>query len=623
MQESGESPSVASETHPRGCPVRRSPASTAARHTHAPTVLLPAIGEILGAGALAGGRLGCKDAVDARGSNLIAMRELVPEAPVCAREGELGMARIWISYRRGDRDLEVRVLDRLRSVLGEEAVVGDLDSIASGEDFVGHIEEGVASCDALVVLIGPDWLEASAGARGPSGDLTRIEINAALEHGRRIIPVLVGGASMPSPEDLPDELAALARRNTFEITENHLASDVDRLVRALEGSAASEPAATAPRGGGGGSGMLTRPGAAVGDHVSLLLRSAGRGALPLAVVQSRPTPAVTPAAPVPMPEPSEARRAGAPMKQRVLTRGLVLAGASIAAVAAAIVWAIGCALDLPLDEDDEAADDIVDCTVFAPPSARTGDRLLVQVFAHLPVDAEIARALATEWDTAAKRRAVKSLELSIARGSRLGFQLEMPEAEVDEPVQSLRWDGRAQAVQFGVFLPATLDSSVLIGTVSASLNSVPIGHVKFKLALDADRAVSEEAVGDDARRYRSAFISYASQDRNEVLRSAQGLRAAGVRCFQDVLDLEPGERWERKLYLKIREGDLFVLFWSSAARDSEWVRKEAQYALDCKTSELDPPEIKPIIVADPPVPKPWPELAHLHFNDPAIYFMSR
>jgi TIR domain len=386
---------------------------------------------------------------------------------------------------------------------------------------------------------------------------------------------------------------------------------------------ASEPAATAPRGGGGGSGMLTRPGAAVGDHVSLLLRSASRGALPLAVVQSRPTPAVTPAAPVEMREPFEAGPAGAPMQQRVLTRGLVLAGASIAAVAAAIAWAIGCALDLPLDEDDEADDDIVDCTVFAPPSARTGDRLLVQVFVHLPVDAEIARALATEWDTAAKRRAVKSLEVSIARGSRLGFQLEMPGAEVDEPVQSLRWDGRAQAVQFGVFLPATLDSSVLIGTVSASLNSVPIGHVKFKLALDADRAVSEEAVGDDARRYRSAFISYASQDRNEVLRSAQGLRAAGVRCFQDVLDLEPGERWERKLYLKIREGDLFVLFWSSAARDSEWVRKEAQYALDCKTSDLDPPEIKPIIVADPPVPKPWPELAHLHFNDPAIYLMSR
>jgi hypothetical protein len=550
------------------------------------------------------------------------------------------MARIFISYRRGNRDAEVRVLHHLRSVLGEEAVL-DVGSIPSGEHFIGAVEDGVASSDALVVLIGPDWLEVTADARSPHqpGDVVRTEINAALEHGKPIIPVLVGGASMPSPEKLPEELATLGRRHTLEITESRWASDVDRLVRAVEAVFPSKEATTKSRSEPAeeltGQVAIGKYEASAGRdnvhnyHVLLLAQSASRGVLPSAVMPPPPDETLEAGPPsdetVSAQRSSDRARAGPAelsSQRRLLTRGLVLAGASIAAVAAAIAWAVGCALDLPVHDDDEAADDAVDCTVFAPPSVRKGDQLMVQVFAHLPVDAEIARALATEWDAAAKRRAVKSLELSIARGSRLGFQLEMPGADVDEPAQSLRWDGRAQAVQFGVFLPATLDSSVLIGTVRVSLNSVPIGHVKFKLALDAHPDVLEEAVGDDARNYRSAFISYASQDRNDVLRAAQGLRAAGVRCFQDVLDLEPGERWERKLYLSIREGDLFVLFWSSAARDSEWVRKETQYALDCKTSEFDPPEITPIILGRPPVPKPWPELAHLHFNDPAVYFMS-
>ena len=40
--------------------------------------------------------------------------------------------------------------------------------------------------------------------------------------------------------------------------------------------------------------------------------------------------------------------------------------------------------------------------------------------------------------------------------------------------------------------------------------------------------------------------------------------------FQDVLDLEPGERWERALYRHIDESDLFLLFWSSNAKQSVW-----------------------------------------------------
>jgi len=58
-------------------------------------------------------------------------------------------------------------------------------------------------------------------------------------------------------------------------------------------------------------------------------------------------------------------------------------------------------------------------------------------------------------------------------------------------------------------------------------------------------------------------------DRDKVLTRVQMLTAVGIRYFQDVLNLDPGDRWERQIYRRIDECDLFLRFWSSAARESE------------------------------------------------------
>ncbi|HWT48970.1 MAG TPA: TIR domain-containing protein, partial [Mycobacterium sp.] len=69
--------------------------------------------------------------------------------------------------------------------------------------------------------------------------------------------------------------------------------------------------------------------------------------------------------------------------------------------------------------------------------------------------------------------------------------------------------------------------------------------------------------------------------------------------------------------------DLFLLFWSSAAKKSRWVLKEVNYALERhRGNELALPEILPVIIEGPPPVPPPPELAYLHFNDRMIYFME-
>jgi hypothetical protein len=50
-------------------------------------------------------------------------------------------------------------------------------------------------------------------------------------------------------------------------------------------------------------------------------------------------------------------------------------------------------------------------------------------------------------------------------------------------------------------------------------------------------------VGELAARYRSAFVSYASADRDQVLTRLPMLSAVNINYFNDLLNLEPGERW--------------------------------------------------------------------------------
>jgi hypothetical protein len=189
------------------------------------------------------------------------------------------------------------------------------------------------------------------------------------------------------------------------------------------------------------------------------------------------------------------------------------------------------------------------------------------------------------------------------------------------------WRGEPEAVQFGVRAGAAHGG--VIGTVTVSRGEVPFGHVKFKLTVAAEPAATgardEEArAAQSWARYRKAFISYASKDRDEVLKRVQMLARLKIDFFQDLLSLEPGERWERALYRHIDESDVFFLFWSTAARDSEWVLREIRYALDRRGGdEFKPPEIVPVIIEGPPLVKPPPELDDLHFNDQILYFINR
>ena len=263
--------------------------------------------------------------------------------------------------------------------------------------------------------------------------------------------------------------------------------------------------------------------------------------------------------------------------------------------------------------------DNVDCTVYAPPKVERGDECFIQVFVHKPKAAVEAQELATAFDESAVRRGVASLETEIKRGSRLQFHLTSSRLNCDDPVSQLVWRGRTASVQFIAQIPNAERAGSVAVTVTVSQDSVPIGRITFKLAVvehpcSKDTELVQVA---DASVFNTFFISYASKDRSEVLKRLQMLDRMGKRYFQDVLHLEPGDRWQQKLYLKIDESDAVLLFWSSNAMASEWVIRECQYAVEKKGIDF----ILPVIIEGPPPAEPPEELKQLHMNDRLLYFM--
>lgn len=261
-------------------------------------------------------------------------------------------------------------------------------------------------------------------------------------------------------------------------------------------------------------------------------------------------------------------------------------------------------------------------SVFAPPSAAPDTSILVQVFLHKPAQAGRVAIVASMMDAVTALKGTQRLELDLAQDARLDITLSCPGLMVEEPLQTIRWRGEPAFAQFIVGVPRGVRPGDVLATARVSMDGDLIGRITFRLAVKAGVAQSlMQPAGSGGGRYRHAFVSYASEDRRAVLERVQMLQATRTSFFQDLLSLDPGQRWERALYEHIDACDLFLLFWSSAAKRSEWVLREAQYALD-RQSRTGEPDIVPVILEGPPPVLPPESLGAIHFDDRIRYFIA-
>ncbi len=131
------------------------------------------------------------------------------------------MAQIFISYRRVDSQaMAGRIYDRLAEHLGHQCIFMDIDKIPIGTDFRRHISRMLDMMDAMLVIIGDNWLDAhdASGRRlDDPADYVRIEIETAINKDVPIVPVAVGQTRLPTSEELPRALQPLAFRNGIRV----------------------------------------------------------------------------------------------------------------------------------------------------------------------------------------------------------------------------------------------------------------------------------------------------------------------------------------------------------------------------------------------------------------------
>jgi len=149
------------------------------------------------------------------------------------------MSGIFISYRREDSAPSAgRLCDRLGAQFGADQVFMDVDDIPPGADFAAHIGAKIGACDALLAVIGKQWLTSrNTGGQlrlGDPNDLVSREIALALQRRILVIPVLVEGASMPKAAELRSDLKPLVQRNAMTIGDDDFQADVAKLIKALE-----------------------------------------------------------------------------------------------------------------------------------------------------------------------------------------------------------------------------------------------------------------------------------------------------------------------------------------------------------------------------------------------------
>lgn len=119
--------------------------------------------------------------------------------------------RFFISYRRDDEPaITAKIYEAFADYYDEENVFFDKESLPAGVKWKERIEERVAECSVMLVVIGSKWLNLLESKRHkPEIDMVRYEIERALHHSKVIAPIYVNGCSHIHKAKLPPELAKL------------------------------------------------------------------------------------------------------------------------------------------------------------------------------------------------------------------------------------------------------------------------------------------------------------------------------------------------------------------------------------------------------------------------------
>jgi pterin-4a-carbinolamine dehydratase len=142
---------------------------------------------------------------------------------------------VFISYRRTNALIVEHIHEKYCAEYRPDSIFLDRQDIEPGAHFPDRLRRAVTGADVVLVVMGRDWIsvqnERTFSRRlDEADDWVRQEVEIALNGKGVVVPVLVDGAKVPLPEQLPASLRPLIERNCVTLSMEHFGDDVKKLV---------------------------------------------------------------------------------------------------------------------------------------------------------------------------------------------------------------------------------------------------------------------------------------------------------------------------------------------------------------------------------------------------------
>ena len=268
----------------------------------------------------------------------------------------------------------------------------------------------------------------------------------------------------------------------------------------------------------------------------------------------------------------------------------------------------------PEPERHPVTPDLVQFSAVSPRTIRKGEYAMIDLLMYEPSWRSVVDQLIETSDEPVRETRSGLLKAKLHAAVRV--VLTSPDLSLSDNEDTQIWEGGYLRYSFAAEVPPDYAKKQILFTARVYLDDVILTRLQFIARCDAP----ESRLAIERSDVTSAFISYASQDRQRVATILQGMKTIrpDLNVFFDVENLRSGENWENTLYREIDTRDVLFLCWSHFAKESRWVDLEWRYAL--RQKGIDAIEPVPIERADQcPPPE---ELGQKHFNDRLLYIIN-
>jgi tetratricopeptide (TPR) repeat protein len=289
-------------------------------------------------------------------------------------------------------------------------------------------------------------------------------------------------------------------------------------------------------------------------------------------------------------------------------------------------------LEKPLDSKDEMPSEPSPEVLFSayfPFQGEPNTRYSLIVYAHIQdAMAQIVRDVQKfreELGGAIRTPKTAKQTARLKIGTLVTITPECDEFEIEPAAVTKKWNGDWTRYDFDFKPTADLMGEIVIIRVSIAVSGIEIAHINcpIEIAQKSIAPVNEpvknplaaaKMTAVQSKMYQRVFISYSRRDKAVVEAYRLAQLALGNDVFMDTYSIRVGENWQAALARAIDEADIFQLFWSEPASQSDNIRDEWDYALNHKCPDTQCESFIRPVFWEQPMPIPPRELVHLNFR---------